>query len=332
MNVGLLSTGGTLDSRRAGTGLEVGALAGKGLAEFLRSLLLADETLFELPSPWLIDSSQLRMRQIPSLARAVREAPADTLLLCVGTDTLAFLAPFLWAAGTGDRPVLVVSGMLPWWEADSDGAANLRTALALLRRGIHGLWVVSAGRVLPPANLRKISHLARDPFRELAFSDRTGRALSEVLSELAKFGRSASEELPEPLRQPSLSPDARDPAVAWLSVHPGLTPEMLARLLGDGDVRHLVLSGYSGGTFPLWLLEGLPEGLTIHLTSQQLGRLRLQDYAVSSPAEEGRLHAWDLATETVISVLSACDMAGVDAAGAVACLEFLVGELSRLRP
>ena len=332
MKVGLLSTGGTLDSRRGEAGLEVGALAGAGMADFLRSLLLADEALLELPSPWRIDSSQLRMRQIPSLACAIREAPVDALLLCVGTDTLAFLAPFLWAVGTGDRPVLIVSGMLPWWEADADGAANLRTALAMLRRGIRGLWVASAGRVLPPANLRKISHLACDPFRELAFSDRTGQELSEVLHDLAESGRLVSEELPAPLRQPALSPDGRDPAVAWISVHPGLTPEMLARLLGNGDMRHLVLSGYSGGTFPLWLLEGLPERLTIHLTTQQLGRLRLQDYAVSSPVGEGRLHAWDLATETVISVLSACDMAGMDAAGAVACLESLVGELSRLRP
>jgi len=320
MNIGLVVTGGTLDSRATDAGLDAGQDG--GVAGFLGTVLRPGQRLHVRTAPWRIDSSQLETRMIPELAQTILHAqPMDAWIVVVGTDTLAWLAPALWwLLGRLPCPVLLLSGMHPWWAKGSDGAANLQQALALLEDAPPpGVRVVTAGRLLVPYHLRKLSHRIDDPFRSLPVADPDDSTLQSMLTALQS---------PPPL--PYLlppacpgTPDRRAPSVLWLSVHPGMDSSSLTAMLRERAPRHVLLSGYSGGTLPLALLEAIPPQSAVHLTTQQWGALDLDAYAASSVLRGARLHAWSLCPETVASLLALADHLGLSGREAIVPLEVL---------
>lgn len=310
MKIGLILTGGTLDSVATEHGLE--ARIGSGFADALRRLLAPGQTLQEVPSPWRIDSSQLETSMIHSLGTSVLQAPAqDAWILVAGTDTLAWLAPSLWwMLGSLGVPVFLVCGMAPWWVPGGDGEASLSALPALLAQTqLPGVHVVSNARILPPCGLHKISHLVRDPFRPL-----TELRTTPTLEGL--FGRLSSPTIPFP-RAPYPPPFPRQawlraPSVLWLPLHPGLDPRALVNGLNAEPPRHVVLGSYSGGTLPLTALEEFASMSTsLHLISQQWGPLELGGYAVSSGLAE-RLLGWNLGPETVTALLALADGMGLE--------------------
>lgn len=297
MNIGLIVTGGTLDSVRSESGLQCHEVG--GLIDFIANVSDDQDDLTIFKSPWRQDSSQLRFEQILALADTLAQTQGmDAVLLGVGTDTLAYLAPTLWALSRRfPAPVVLVSGMQPWWMPDSDGAANVRDALAYIHQKPAGVEVVSAGRRLSPLNLRKFSHLSHDPFRN-TIPLQTG-SLEQVLQQIP---HAAATQSPMPPELP-WSPVSRNPVVPWLVVHPALTGDLLLRSLSP-DTRHVVLSGYSGGTLPHWLLAAIPSGIEIHVVSQQWGPMCPEDYEASSTLLGRGIHFWNLAGETLTSLLA----------------------------
>lgn len=320
MNIGLIVTGGTLDSRPTDAGLDAGQDG--GVAGFLETILRPGQRLHAHPAPWRIDSSQLETRMIPALAEVMlRAAPMDAWIVVVGTDTLAWLAPALWwLLGRLPCPVLLLSGMHPWWAKDSDGAANLHQALDLLASGAPpGVRIVGSGRLIAPYHVRKLSHRIDDPFRALPVDDPDAPTLQTMLTALQS-------EAPLPYLLPPASPntgDRRIPSVLWLSVHPGMDPSSLRRSLSSQPPRHILLSGYSGGTLPLAILDAIPSDSALHLTSQQWGALDLDAYAASSSLRSARIHAWSLCSETVTSLLGLADHLGLSGSEAIIPLEVL---------
>lgn len=320
MNLGLLVTGGTLDSRATEAGLDAGGEGGVG--DFLGTILRPGQRLHVHQAPWRIDSSQLETRMIPALAQALLQAPPmDAWIVVAGTDTLSWLAPALWLLlGTLPCPVLLVSGMKPWWDEASDGAANLHQALDLLASDApQGVRIVSSGRLLVPYHLRKLSHRVDDPFRSLPVTALDGSTLQSMLTALQSPA-------PLPYLLPPAhrsTPDRRVPSVLWLSVHPGMDSAVLTTMLRNQPPRHIVLSGYSGGTLPLALLESLPPDSLLHLTSQQWGALDLEAYAASASLRNGKVRAWSLCPETVTSLLALADHLGHSPLEALTPLEVL---------
>jgi len=306
VNIGLVITGGTLDSVQAEFGLHCNASG--GLEEFIKSASSDQDYLTIYASPWRQDSSQLQFEQILTLSATLMQTQGmDAVLLGVGTDTLAYLAPTLWALSRRfPAPVVLVSGMQPWWMPESDGAANVRDALVYIRQKPAGVEVVSAGRRLSPLNLRKFSHICPDPFRN-TISLQAG-SLEQVLQQIP---HAAAPQPPMPPELPS-SPVCRDPVVPWLVVHPAVTGDLLLRNLSP-DTKHVVLSGYSGGTLPHWLLVAIPSGIEIHVVSQQWGAMCPEDYEASSALLGRGIHFWNLAGETLTSLLAVSVAFGMDA-------------------
>ncbi|MEN9354806.1 MAG: hypothetical protein RL318_2131 [Fibrobacterota bacterium] len=310
MRIGLIVTGGTLDSVGSSDGLTVDRDG--GLTEFVKSALHPHQTLDVVESPWRIDSSQLKTAQILELARLILASPSkDAWIIAAGTDTLAWLAPALWLLlGAAPFPILLVSGMRPWWAHQSDGAQNLRDCLARLDSGCpNGVRVATAGRLLVPYHLRKISHRVDDPFRNLPVQECAPRTLGTQFDAI-------DSSLPN---LPYLTPPhfanlqaIRAPSVLWLPVHPGLEPQTILPLLNDACVRQLVLSGYSGGTLPRWLQDLRPAHTRVHLTTQQWGPLSLKEYAASSSLPADHWKVWSLCPETVTSLLALGDVMGMD--------------------
>jgi L-asparaginase len=325
MRIGLLSTGGTLDSAPSESGLAVGEAS--GLTDFVKSILHPGQEIVAVDPPWRIDSSQLETGMLPALADALRDATEpDAWIVGCGTDTLAWLAPALWwlLSGLG-KPVLVVSGMAPWWAEASDGAANLARCLEHLSHAPAPCVEVVTGRlILPPWHLHKISHLADDPFRVLPLTRPTDGTLRTLLEGLASAGT-----FPEILPPPPPPPWKREPSVLWLPCHPGMAPGSIRYLVQSLKPRHLVLSGYSGGTVPLSLLDLDRSPIRCHLVSQQWGRLDPAGYAVSSRLADRGWRTWNLAPETVTSLLSLADGCGLEGASSLIALQALETALGR---
>lgn len=318
MRIGLVLTGGTLDSAATPQGLD--ARVGSGLAQALRARLKPGQSLQEFASPWRLDSSQLDTRGILALGWSLLDAPPqDAWIVVAGTDTLAWLAPSLWwMLGSLGRPVLLACGMSPWWVQGGDGETTLDRLPELLETGLPpGVHVVSDGGLLPPCGLHKISHLVRDPFRPLA--GLTG------MPDLASLWQRLSLPVPQPPAPPRLPLGRRErtPSVLWLPMHPGLSPQAFREGLSLEPPRHIVLGGYSGGTLPLAFLEvlqGVPSRL--HLTSQQWGPLEPELYAVSSGLR-GSLQVWNSGPETVTALLALADAMGLEGEDAQCALHTL---------
>lgn len=306
MRIGLCLTGGTLDSVPTAQGLD--SRLPSGFGDALRRLMLPDQELEEIPSPWRIDSSQLKTSLIHELGTAMLKAPPkDAWIVVAGTDTLAWLAPSLWwMLGSLRIPVLLACGMDPWWVTGSDGETTLQALPFLLEGSARpGVQIVSNGRLVPPIGVHKVSHLVQDPFRSLAHLSRTA-TLGNLLGQLSAPAPGA----PLPPAFPS-GPYLRAPSVLWLPLHPGLDPQALLAWLQIDPPRHLVLGGYSGGTLPLAVLDALSSlPSSLHLISQQWGPLELGSYAASSGLA-GRLQPWNSGPETVTALLSLADAMGL---------------------
>jgi L-asparaginase len=95
-----------------------------------------------------LDSSQAvpsDWSQILSTVRATQDHGPCPVVVTHGTDTLAWTAGMLAAAGHWKAPVVLTGANIPLGDPGSDAETNLRTALAAARSGIAGVHVAFAG-------------------------------------------------------------------------------------------------------------------------------------------------------------------------------------------
>lgn len=192
------------------------------------------------------DSSQARLEYWAALATEVRAlAPGHSgIVLIHGTDTLAYAAAMLSFLLIGVAAPLVVTGaQRPLYEAGSDGGANLRDALATVRRlREREACVVFAGLALVAERVVKV---ATD--RDRAFST-PGSPLLGRLAEGA-FERQWAPAL-GPNREPPCLEPGRRPRLDLLPVTPALEPGRLS-CLAEAPPDGLLLELYGRGTAPL---------------------------------------------------------------------------------
>ncbi|MHA6618393.1 asparaginase [Pseudonocardia sp. DLS-67] len=160
--IALLATGGTIASRTRGTERAVAATA-NDLLEASRQPAGAVVTPIDLAARL---SSATSTDDLLDLARAVHVHAAghDGVVITHGTDTLEEAAFLLALVHHHDTPVVVTGAQLPLDHPETDGPANLTTALEWACRGRPGVTVGFDGQIWPAIGIRKLHTTARRAF------------------------------------------------------------------------------------------------------------------------------------------------------------------------
>jgi L-asparaginase/Glu-tRNA(Gln) amidotransferase subunit D len=253
-HVGLVLTGGTIGSRLTGDdGREVVLLAdaassgGDGLwreisrtydVEFRvrRPVGLLSENL--VPRDWLVMASAVR--------ELVHEEGVEGVLLLHGTDTMGYTAAALsFLLADVEVPIVLTGSNLPPDEPTSDARKNIADAMVALRYLDRGVFVVFAG------------HPSEDGWVHLGTRVRKVRASGQAFQTIngPPVGRIASARLvplvdfPGPAPLGSMVADV-DPRVLAIRLYPGLDLRALLKVIGEGDIRGVVVELYASATGP----------------------------------------------------------------------------------
>ncbi|MFV0405874.1 MAG: asparaginase domain-containing protein, partial [Propioniciclava sp.] len=168
-HVVLLTTGGTIASRREGS---AGSVARDSGAELLAAVPGLDPALsVELREVHRVNSFNITFSDARVLSDAVASVLArpevDGIVITHGTDTLEETAALLDAIHDDIRPIVLTGAQRGRDISDSDGPRNLRDALSVAAAGSsrgRGVLVCFAGMIFSALGLRKIDTLALQPF------------------------------------------------------------------------------------------------------------------------------------------------------------------------
>ncbi len=158
----VLTTGGTISSRRAGAGL----VATDGAFDVLGEVQVPPDVEVEYVDLMRVGSYQMRLADLRALSDAVIEAFArtgrqavDGIVITHGTDTLEESAILLDLVHDDRRPVVLTGAQRPADAADTDGPRNLSHAIAVAAapeaRGL-GVAICFAGEILRAKGTRKV--------------------------------------------------------------------------------------------------------------------------------------------------------------------------------
>ncbi|CAL9586915.1 L-asparaginase [Nocardiopsis dassonvillei] len=259
----LISTGGTIASRRIGDGYAA-TLTGP---QILEGSGVSDGPRVRVRDLFTVNSSALTTAQQLTLLGAVHEALADDgvdgVVVTHGTDTLEESAFLVDLHHGDDRPVVFTGAQRPPDHVDSDAPANLRDALAVAAdgRGL-GALVVFDGLVHAARGTMKGHTLAVD-----GFGDPSGPRVGEVAGGrvLVRHRPPRPEPLPPPV------PSAPAPRVDIVMHHAGADPLLLRAAVAAG-AQGVVLAGAGAGnaapSFVDAVAEAVSAGVLVALTTR----------------------------------------------------------------
>ncbi|WP_017598386.1 asparaginase [Nocardiopsis lucentensis] len=259
----LISTGGTIASRRTGSGYTA-TLTGPRL---LDGTSVPHGLRVQVRDLFTVNSSALTTAQQLTLLGAVHEALADDridgVVVTHGTDTLEESAFLLDLHHHDRRPVVFTGAQRPPDHDDSDAPANLRDALAVAACGHDlGVLVVFDGLVHAARGTAKQHTLAVD-----GFGDPSGPRIGDVSQGRVLVRR-------RPPRRPALalpSPDVPVPRVDIVTHHTGADPLLLRAAVAAG-AQGVVLAGTGAGNatpaFVGAVAEAVSAGVLVALTSR----------------------------------------------------------------
>ena len=101
------------------------------------------------------DSRLLSAADVEAVIAAVRDSPANRILVTVGTYGLPSVAKALHAAGISDKVVGVLGAMVPLNEPGSDAGFQLGFAWSAIQSLNPGVHVLFHGRVMPGDRVEK---------------------------------------------------------------------------------------------------------------------------------------------------------------------------------
>lgn len=150
MQIKIIRTGGTIESKKSAVGLEPSAAD----LSFVRALT---DTKIESDSLYCIDSSDASVDMITHIADYIRNDESDGFVITHGTDTMAYTAAALsFLLGNIGRPVIITGSMLPLGDAGSDAKMNLSNAvLAADTLKNSGVYILMNGRLIHGAKAIK---------------------------------------------------------------------------------------------------------------------------------------------------------------------------------
>ncbi|MEV0924188.1 asparaginase [Streptomyces spongiicola] len=260
----VISTGGTIASRRQGAGFAAAAAGG----EVMATAPLPEGVSAEVVDLGSVNSARLTTRHQLTLLRTVHEVfedpGVDGIVVTHGTDTLEESAFLVDLHHDDPRPVVFTGAQLPLGAVDGDGPGNLHDALltAATTRGL-GVVIVFDGKVHPARGTVKTQTLAPD-----AFADPSGTRLGNI-----GFGRVSV--LRRPLRPAALPlpavPEAAVPRVDMVMHHCDADALMFNAAL-DAGARGIVLVATGAGNATPEIAEAVAaatsRGVLVALTTR----------------------------------------------------------------
>ena len=151
MPIRILTTGGTIDKTYfdAASAYKVGE---PQIADLLREAQVTAD--YDIEVLFRKDSLELTDEDRAAIARRVREAGEEHVLITHGTDTMAQTARVLQESISG-KTVVLVGSLSPARFKSSDAAFNIGFALAAVQTLPPGVYLAMNGRVFDPERVRK---------------------------------------------------------------------------------------------------------------------------------------------------------------------------------
>lgn len=269
----LLATGGTIASRPTANGLTP-RLDPCGLLKYIPHIKeicqLVTDQLFSL------DSSDIRPCHWQQIARRIyrgftqNTSHIDGIVLCHGTDTMAYTAAALFSMLPGlDRPVILTGSQLPMEAPHTDAVKNLEDAFQICASGLFpGVFLVFDGEIISGACAHKMHTMDIHGFTSINCPN-AGTIKNRVIHKNKDF------------RPPlTVSGDrirlreALDPNIFLLKLIPGMDGRILDHLR-DLGYAGILIEAFGAGGIPCLddsFLEGIgrcvSHGVPVVITTQ----------------------------------------------------------------
>ena len=258
----ILSTGGTIAGRAAGSADNVSYRAGVVSPEQLVAAVAALQAVpLEVQDLAQVDSKDMTHALWCQLTAAVTQALARAdvggVVVTHGTDTLEETAYWLHRTVPAYKPVVLTAAMRPASSLQADGPQNLLDAVTVARSGgygagVSGVVVVIAGKVHAGHEIRKVHN-----YRVDAFSSGDAGPLALLEEGRLRVLRPWPNAQPAAVDWASMDAD-HWPWVELVSSHAGASRRAVDALVNAG-VQGLVVSATGNGSVHRALLGALED-------------------------------------------------------------------------
>jgi len=274
----------------------------------LRNLFLEISVIsFDHP----IDSSNIEPGHWQLIGKIILDhyESQDGFVVLHGTDTMAYTASALsFMLQNLAKPVVFTGAQLPISEPRSDARENLITALEIASARENGKSIVPEvciyfdDELIRGSRAKKVESLHFDAFN------------SENYPLLARAGVKIDYAL-SAIRTPGEGPlkllEKFDTQVSILKLFPGIKEEIIAPILGNPNLKALILETFGSGNAPSapWFIQllkkGISNGLIILNISQCPGGMVIQGkYETSRTLQEiGVISGGDMTIEAAVTKL-----------------------------
>ncbi|MCI9546326.1 MAG: asparaginase [Lachnospiraceae bacterium] len=240
----LLATGGTIASQPTATGLAP-RLSPEVFLE--RMPQLGDICEIEADTLFSLDSSSIRPEHWQRMARRIyRELPhVDGVVLCHGTDTMAYTAAALFSMLPGlHKPVILTGSQLPFEAEHTDAVRNLEDACRVCASGkFPGVYIVFDGEIISGICASKAHTVDFHGFASVNYPS-AGTIKNGAIHKNGQF------QPPHPVSGTGAQlKDALNPKVICLKLTPGLDGRMLDVVREQG-VAGVILEAFGAGGIP----------------------------------------------------------------------------------
>lgn len=239
----------------------------------------AADIVFDVKMPYQILSENLNGEYLNRLIQEVRDmigqAIYDGILICHGTDTLAYTAAMLdWVLQGVTIPVLLISSNYPLQDVRANGLTNFRFGVETVRQDLQGVYVVYQNR-----NRRTYVHAGRNILAHQTFEDEIYSLCGDyagVYDEEGRFNRMKQKECGQSCLPAGSYHGLRESSefIQWIRLYPGVTyPNP------DGGVKAILLESYHSGTIAV--------GPLLNRFMQQTKERNIPVYLVGAVQQDG---------------------------------------------
>jgi L-asparaginase len=303
MNMRVISTGGTILSRRSENGLVPAGDTDETVSALASGFPEHDFSTEALLS---LDSANMQPEQWSEIAAAAYEAldENDGVIILHGTDTMAYTSSALGFMLRGLRqPVVLTGSQIPASNPFSDAQSNFATAVSAILNGIAGVTVSFGNKIISGVRATKLSSTDTDAFGSVnvpPVAEMTAHGM-KILARAAPPPRGMIRSL-----EKNICPD-----VFLLKLTPGVKPEIFESLLRMG-YRGIVIESFGIGGIPCAgrsLAEGVAtavgNGMPVAVCSQcPSGAVDLTVYETGRKMlDAGAFSTGDMSTEAAVTKL-----------------------------
>lgn len=298
----LISTGGTLASSQAESGLRPG-LGGKNITERIKGLIRDVE--IDVNELFMLDSSNMQPEEWSELASCIYDnrKTYSGIVAIHGTDTMAYTAAALsYALQHIEIPVVLTGSQVSIENTIADATENCRAALHMAISGCPGIFVAFNRKIIMGTRASKTRTRSFDAFESIDFPYAAKiNSSGLVLNPRISHDRKGVCEL-----RNKFSTD-----VFVLKLFPGISPDIF-RMLKDAGVRGVYVEGFGIGGLPFIrrniadaIGEAIRDGMVVIIGSQCL--YEGSDFTVYEVGREalgsGAIAIGNMTTEAAVTKL-----------------------------